>query len=485
MSKMTQTCSRGYPKSTWWDAPPAAPTVAATIPDAVAFAMLEEAIKKGNNDIVNLMGRPKEVALLKSYMPASADKAAGPQVTEDGIEIPTYPGGLTVPIENREALGNMREWVRKQVSKNTGIRPQDVKFAVESKKLVTKAAPKRTILKKVAPPVEAVKKDIPAVKMEEPKAAPAARDTPPVALLFPGQGSQYVKMLTELQDNYKVKEYCSIAEKVLGYDVLSICLNGPEEKLEDTSVCQPAMYLAGMAGLEKLKVISPEAAESPGAVAGLSLGEYTALCCAGVFTFEQGMELVKIRAEAMAEAAKIKPQAMLSVAGLDMEVLDKLCKEQAVGGEVCQVANQLFPKGFACAGTKAAVQALQNAVLKAGAMQAKMLKTSGGFHTELMRPAQEKLEKALKDLEPSMKPPTCDVYMNVTGKKIAAGTSPKAIVPLLADQLCSTVLWEQSVKQLVADGVTDFYEVGPMKQLKAMMKRIDPSSWARTMNVDV
>mmetsp|Transcript_159983 Transcript_159983/g.282060 ORF Transcript_159983/g.282060 Transcript_159983/m.282060 type:complete len:485 (+) Transcript_159983:60-1514(+) len=484
---MTQTCSRGYAKSTWWDAPPAPPTVAKTIPDAVAFAMLEEAVKKGNDDVVNLMGRPKEVALLKSYMPASEEKAVGPQVTEDGIEIPTYPGGLTVPIENKDALGNMREWVRKQVSKNTGIRPQDVKFAVESKKLATKAAPKKTILKKVAPPAEVAKEEKPVVKVEEPMAAPeaAARDTLPVALLFPGQGSQYVKMLTDLQDNYKVKEYCAIAEKVLGYDVLSICLNGPEEKLEDTSVCQPAMYLAGMAALEKLKATNPEAAESPGAVAGLSLGEYTALCCAGVFTFEQGMELVKIRAEAMSEATKIKPQAMLSVAGLDMEVLDKLCKEQAVGGEVCQVANQLFPKGFACAGTKSAVQALQTAALSAGAMQAKMLKTSGGFHTDLMRPAQAKLEKALKELESSMKPPTCDVYMNVTGKKIAAGTSPKAIVPLLADQLCSTVLWEQSVRQLLADGVTDFYEVGPMKQLKAMMKRIDPSSWARTVNVDV
>jgi len=306
-----------------------------------------------------------------------------------------------------------------------------------------------------------------------------------IALLFPGQGSQYVKMLSGLRDNAKVKEYIAIAKSVLGYDILEVCLTGPEEKLEETSVCQPAMFLGGMAGLVKLQQNRPDAVERPGAVAGLSLGEYTALCAAGVFTFEEGMELVKVRGAAMAEAAKSPPQSMLSVAGLEQQALEKLCSEQAKGGEVCQIANILFPKGFSCAGTTPAINKLKEAAEKAGAMQAKMLKTSGAFHTQLMEPAKAKLEEALQKLLPKMKPPTCDVYMNVTGKKIKAGTPPSEFVPLLAKQLCSPVNWEPSVRLMIKDGLTEFYEVGPMKQLKAMMKRIDPSMWNSTTNVEV
>jgi len=275
------------------------------------------------------------------------------------------------------------------------------------------------------------------------------------------------------------------AKSVLGYDILEVCLNGPEAKLEDTSVCQPAMFLAGMAGLEKLKEMRPEAVEHPGAVAGLSLGEYTALCAAGVFTFEEGMELVKVRGAAMAEAAKARPQAMMSVAGLDQQTLEKICREQATDGEVCQIANVLFPKGFSCAGTEAAIHKLKDAAENAGALQAKMLKTSGGFHTDLMKPAQLKLEEVLNRLLPKMKPPRCDIYMNVTGKKVKAGTPPLEFVPLLGKQLCSAVLWEPSVRLMLKDGLTEFYEVGPMKQLKAMMKRIDQNAWNNTTNVSV
>merc|ERR1712232_966791 len=184
------------------------------------------------------------------------------------------------------------------------------------------------------------------------------------------------------------------------------------------------MFLAGMAGIEKLKQTRPEAVERPGCVAGLSLGEYTALCTAGVFTFEQGMQLVKIRGAAMAEAAAASAQAMLSVAGLEQSVLEKLCAEQATGGQVCQIANILFPKGFSCSGSKEAIEKLKEAAEKAGAMQAKLLKTSGAFHTPLMKPAQVKLQEMLDKILPKMKPPKCDIYMNVTGKKIKAGTSP-------------------------------------------------------------
>jgi len=323
------------------------------------------------------------------------------------------------------------------------------------------------------------------VPAEAPAAPGQALPRTSIALLFPGQGSQFVGMIKGLQDNPQVKELIATAEAVLGWDPLDVCVNGPEAKLEETSVCQPCMFLGGMAGLVSLRQTRPEAAERPGAVAGLSLGEYTALCAAGVFTFEQGMQLVKVRGQAMAEAASSTPQAMLSIFGLDQEVLEKLCQEQAYGGEVCQVANHLFPRGFACAGTADAITRLKESTENAGAMQAKLLKTSGAFHTSLMKPAQEKLQEALEKLMPEMKPPTCDIYMNVTGKKVKAGTPPADFVPLLAKQLCSPVLWENSVRLMIDDGMTEFFEVGPMRQLKAIMKRIDMNMWTSTTNVEV
>merc|ERR1712013_407172 len=135
----------------------------------------------------------------------------------------------------------------------------------------------------------------------------------------------------------------------------------------------------------------------------------------------------------MQEAADSSPQLMLSVAGLDQKQLEELCKAQAKGGETCQIANVLFPKGFSCSGTHKAVMALKDAAEKAGAMQAKLLKTSGAFHTPLMEPAKKKLIAKLEEMLPRMKPPECDIYMNYTGQKIKAGTPPSEIVPLLGE----------------------------------------------------
>merc|ERR1719487_238076 len=212
-------------------------------------------------------------------------------------------------------------------------------------------------------------------------------------MLFPGQGSQYVKMMSGVKDIPKVQEYLKISKDILGFDVLDVCLNGPESKLEETSVCQPCMFIAGLAGLEKLRDEREEAVTRPQVMAGLSLGEYTALCAAGVFSFEDGLKLVKLRGEAMSEAATKGKQLMLSVAGLDKKQLEDLCKQAAKeegGSAACQIANELFPKGFSCAGTEKAVNALLKLAEKAGALQAKILKTSGAFHTPLMASAQEK-----------------------------------------------------------------------------------------------
>jgi len=308
----------------------------------------------------------------------------------------------------------------------------------------------------------------------------------PVALLFPGQGSQYLKMLQDVKDIPAVADMLTKAKEILGWDLLELCLNGPEEKLEMTKYCQPVLYVGGLAGVELLRQDKPELVDQVRAVAGLSLGEYTALTFAGVFDFETGLRLVKLRGEAMQEAAEASAQLMVSVAGLDQPTLEKLCRECAGPEEICTVANFLFPKGFACAGSKAAMEKLiEKAQATEGCLQAKALKTGGAFHTKLMEPAQQKLLQALKEVEPMMKAPKCEVYMNVTGKKLAVGTPPSAVLPLLGEQLCSCVLWEPCMKLMIADGITEFYECGPMKQLTAMMKRIDTAAWKRTTTISV
>jgi len=295
-------------------------------------------------------------------------------------------------------------------------------------------------------------------------------------------------MLKEVQDLPRVKEMLDTAKDILGYDLLKLCLDGPEEKLEETRYCQPAMFVGGLAGVEKLKGNNSEAVECCRALAGLSLGEYTALCVAGVFSFEDGLKLVKMRGEAMQDAAAVGEQLMLSVAGLEKDKLQAECSavlKTAGSGEICQIANELFPSGFAVGGTKNAIQSLKVAVEKAGALQARILKTSGAFHTPLMKPAQDRLSEALEEVLPRMKSPRVTVWMNASAEPMRPGTDPKDIVALLKTQLTNPVLWEPLVRATIADGCQEFYECGPMKQIKAMIKRIDLPSWKKTTNVEV
>jgi len=280
------------------------------------------------------------------------------------------------------------------------------------------------------------------------------------------------------------------AQTVLGWDLKDLCLNGPEAKLAETKFCQPAMFVAGMAGVEIMKQTRREMVERVQAVAGLSLGEYTAICAAGVLDFEDCLKLVKLRAEAMQKATELRPQSMASVAGLDRNTLERLCREaceadKGIGDPVCQIANVLFPAGFTCGGTKSTVDKLCELATKARALQARPIKTGGAFHTPLMVPAAEQLSQALDDALPKMKPPRCAIYFNLTGKKVAPGTNPKEFIDLMKKQLTSEVLWEQSIKQMVFDQVKDFFEVGPLKQLKSMIKRIDQDAFKRTENIAV
>jgi len=278
------------------------------------------------------------------------------------------------------------------------------------------------------------------------------------------------------------------AAPILGYDILDICLNGPESKLEETRYCQPAMFIGGLAGIEKLRAEKPEAVSRCSIMAGLSLGEYTALCAAGCLSFEDGLKLVKLRGEAMQEAASVGKQLMLSVAGLEKEKLTPLCEEakKKEGPDaVCQISNFLFPNGVSCGGTEVAINELKELAEKAGALQAKVLKTAGAFHTPLMKPAQEKLARAIDEVLPNMKPPLHTIWMNANAEPVRPGQDVSEIVALMKKQLTCSVFWEPSVKEIIKEGVDEFYEVGPMKQIKAMMKRIDLAMWKKTINIDV
>eukprot|EP00746_Dinoflagellata_sp_MGD_P002418 gnl/MRDRNA2_/MRDRNA2_104695_c0_seq1.p1 gnl/MRDRNA2_/MRDRNA2_104695_c0~~gnl/MRDRNA2_/MRDRNA2_104695_c0_seq1.p1 ORF type:complete len:429 (+),score=115.56 gnl/MRDRNA2_/MRDRNA2_104695_c0_seq1:111-1397(+) len=348
------------------------------------------------------------------------------------------------------------------------------------------------VLKCIKDAMEKRAKEAPIIVYEDPdlkeRFSKAKVQILPVGLLFPGQGSQYVKMLAGVKDLPPVKEMLEKATEILGWDPLDLCLNGPEEKLEETKFCQPCMHIANLAAVEKLKMEKPELVNQCKAVAGLSLGEYTALVVAGMITYEDSIRIVRARAEAMQEAAQKSEQAMLSVAGLEYEVLAECCKtaqDKCGKDAVCKIANHLFPKGYSCSGTKMAINVLKQECEKAGAMQARLLKTSGAFHTELMAPAAKTIERMLGSCYPNMNFPRCAVYMNSTGKIMPAGTDPRELNMEMVKQVQQPVLWQNCIEGMIQDGVEEFYECGPMKQLKAMMKRTNQEMWEKTYNVDV
>jgi [acyl-carrier-protein] S-malonyltransferase len=333
------------------------------------------------------------------------------------------------------------------------------------------------------------KLDLPTSRVPRP---PAKSKPPlPVCLMFPGQGSQYLGMLKDCMSMPAVQALLKEANKILGWDLKDLALNGPEAKLAETKYCQPLMFVAGMAAVEVMKADAQknEAVERVQAVAGLSLGEYTAICAAGILDFPSCLRLVKLRGEAMQKATELSPQAMCSVAGLDRQMVDKCCKE-AIGKKldkepVCQVANVLFPAGFTVGGTKNTIDELCKIALKARALQAKVIKTGGAFHTPLMASAESELAAAIDSVSDKMQPPRCCIYFNVNAKKIAPGTDPSTFAAMMKKQLTSEVLWEPTMKQMIIDGVKDFYECGPLKQLKAMIKRIDQDAFKRTENISV
>jgi len=317
-------------------------------------------------------------------------------------------------------------------------------------------------------------------------------DRPPsFALLFAGQGSQRLGMLGWAEEHDTAWPMIEKANEVLGYNLFDIAEIGPEEKLDSLDVCQPAIFVAGMCGIEWLTEQEGKTAKDAAAVAGVSCGELTALCAAGCFSFEVGVELAKMRGEFMKAAAQadgVELQKMLSVVGLGEDEVEAMCEEvTSEKGGVCTIGNRLFPCGFAISGTSSSVDAFKTLAKERGAQKVSELKgCNAGFHTELMKAAQEPLKKYLVELMRTEKfvSPSLTVYSSQTGERWLPGTPVMTIADGLIRGLVTSNQWEDTCRAMIDDGVEYLWEIGPMKQLKGMMRHIDYTQWKAMKCID-
>ncbi len=290
-----------------------------------------------------------------------------------------------------------------------------------------------------------------------------------IAFLFPGQGAQSVGMGKQLAETLPAaRDFFERANKLLGYDLTEICWNGPAEKLDSTVYSQPALFVTSLAALEQLKLQKPDIVSACELTAGLSLGEYTALVFAGVISFEDALQVVQERGRAMQAAADLVASGMVSLLGLERPVIEQLCQEAQQPGEVLQIANLLCPGNIVVSGHKTACERVAELALKAGAMKTIPLAVAGAFHTPLMQPAVERLQRALANVK--LHSPRIPYVSNVDA---AVHSDPEEIRQLLVQQVCSPVRWEESQRWMLAQGVTTFYEVGPGRVLRGLLKRID------------
>lgn len=257
------------------------------------------------------------------------------------------------------------------------------------------------------------------------------------------------------------------ASEVLGYDLAKLCFEGPAEDLDSTVISQPALFVTSLAALEWLRNETPDVVLSCEAAAGLSLGEYTAMVFAGVLEFEAGLTIVQKRGAAMQQAADATPSGMVSILGLERIEVEALC-EKAREGETLEVANLLCPGNIAISGTNAACERAAELAPKMGAMKAVPLAVAGAFHTQIMRPADERLAEALADVE--LHSPKIPVISNVDARP---HDDPEEIRQLLIRQILSPVRWEDSMRYLLDQGFDQFYEIGPGRVLRGLLRRID------------
>ncbi len=258
------------------------------------------------------------------------------------------------------------------------------------------------------------------------------------------------------------------AQSILGYDLAQICFEGPTEKLDSTVYSQPALFVCSLAALESLKATKPEVAAEAQAAAGLSLGEYTALVFAEAMSFDDGLKLVQQRGQAMQAAADAVKSGMVSVLGLDLDKVQAICDEARQSGEILQIANHLCPGNIVVSGHTSACDRVSAIAEKVGAMKTIRLAVAGAFHTPLMQSAVQKLAAVLEHVP--LTRPRIPVVSNVDA---LAHDDPHEIRHLLVQQVVSPVRWEDSMRMLLAQGFAPFWEIGPGRVLRGLLKRID------------
>jgi len=293
-----------------------------------------------------------------------------------------------------------------------------------------------------------------------------------VAFQFPGQASQYVGMARDLYEAFPLaREFFAQAQEILGFDLAEVCFNGPEERLKQTAITQPAIFVHSAI----VNALLRERGMEPDMAAGHSLGEYSALVAAGAMSFAQALQVVKERGRLMQEAGTIAPGTMAAIIGLDEAAVAGLCAEAAEVG-VVQPANFNCPGQIVVSGAKEAVARAMDLARARGAKRVVELVVSGAFHSPLMDHARQHMGHVLEAAE--INDARIPVYANVTARPVRSATE---IRKLLWDQLSKPVLWQNTIQNMIADGATLFYEVGPGNVLTGLLKRINKEIPGRTV----
>lgn len=283
------------------------------------------------------------------------------------------------------------------------------------------------------------------------------------AYVFPGQGAQFVGMGKSLYDESALaREYFEKANEILGFRITDLMFEGTPEDLKQTKVTQPAIFLHSV-----IAALVMGDDFKPDMVAGHSLGEFSALVAAGALSFEDGLVLVSKRAMAMQKACEMEESTMAAVLGLSDELVEEVC--DSITNEVVVPANYNCPGQLVISGSIAGIDLACEALKAKGAKRALKLPVGGAFHSPLMKPAGEELQAAIDAT--NIKSPVCPVYQNVNAYP---QTNPDSIRQNLIAQLTAPVRWTQTVKNMITDGATEFYELGPGDVLKGLVKKVNP-----------